>query len=135
MSDSVACPFCEAEIFATAQKCLHCGEEWVSRECQRCHTSLRGEWAARGICSECQKSEVQAVLDVHLPAPSQPPGRSDLVAGILGVLFGPLGLWYKRRWLAGLGWMVLIVLVFPNVTLLGVVWIGMAIHALVAKSR
>ena len=53
MSETVSCPFCEAEIPETAQKCRHCGE-WVSRDCLTCGTPIKAQWAARGFCAECE---------------------------------------------------------------------------------
>ena len=53
MTETANCPYCESEIPTTAQKCRHCGE-WVSRDCQTCGTPVRGQWAARGQCAECE---------------------------------------------------------------------------------
>ena len=36
--------------------------------------------------------------------------KSNLVAAVLGLILGPFGLWYKRRWAEGWGWFAVIVL-------------------------
>lgn len=69
-----------------------------------------------------------------------PPSQSDNTAGCLGLLLGPIGLWYKGQWAAGFAWIVGIILVVFGTAGLGVVfapffWIGMAIHAYKAKVR
>ena len=56
MTETAACPFCEAEITPTAQKCRHCGE-WVSRDCLTCGTPIRDQWAGRGFCADCESKE------------------------------------------------------------------------------
>lgn len=53
---SLPCPFCQAPISTSAKKCRYC-REWVARDCTSCGTPLRGEWAARGLCVECQKEQ------------------------------------------------------------------------------
>ncbi len=53
-SDSpVHCPFCDAEISATARKCRHCSE-WVTGQCRQCGVGLRKRWAARSLCANCE---------------------------------------------------------------------------------
>lgn len=66
MSDTVSCPFCQAEIPDSAQKCRHCGE-WVSRDCLLCGTPVRNQWAARGYCAECEGGEKGAFTLQPLP--------------------------------------------------------------------
>jgi TM2 domain-containing membrane protein YozV len=68
MSDMVPCPFCEAEIPETVQKCRFCGE-WVSRDCLVCGTPIKNQWAARGYCAECESK-----------APGAPPGQLSPVS-------------------------------------------------------
>lgn len=87
-SKTVACPFCEAEIGVGAKKCRHCGE-WVSRRCQGCGTPLRGEWAARGWCTECQARP-------YAPVVAQVPDavafrKSRGAATLFALLFGGIG--------------------------------------------
>ncbi len=80
------CPFCEAEISATAKKCRHCGE-WVQRNCILCGTPVRREWAAAGRCASCQAKLAKApVTPLAVPA-----GKSKVTAGVLGILLGGLG--------------------------------------------
>ena len=64
--------------------------------------------------------------------------QSDAVAGCLGFFFGPVGLWYKGHWTAGFAWLAMIVIVALATGGVGIVfacifWIGMIIHAIVAK--
>jgi hypothetical protein len=64
--------------------------------------------------------------------------RSNAVAGFLGFFFGPVGLWYKGHWAAGFAWLAVIVIVALAKGGVGIVfapifWIGMIIHAIVAK--
>lgn len=56
MTENMSCPLCEAEIPTTAQKCRHCGE-WVSRDCLKCGTPIKAQWAARGLCADCEARE------------------------------------------------------------------------------
>ena len=69
MSETVLCPFCKSEIPVSASKCRHCGE-WVSRDCLKCGTPIRNEWAARGLCAECE-----------VGAPKEFPVRTSAAAG------------------------------------------------------
>lgn len=87
-ADTVPCPFCQAPIGATARKCRHC-REWVSRRCRQCNTPIRDEWAARGICHECQKKKNMPVLDQATRALSS--GKSRPIAVILALVLGGLG--------------------------------------------
>jgi len=64
--------------------------------------------------------------------------QSGAVAGLLGFFLGPVGLWYKGRWAAGFAWLAMIVIVALATGGVGIVfvpifWIGMIIHAIVAK--
>jgi len=66
--------------------------------------------------------------------------QSDAVAGCLGFFFGPVGLWYKGHWAAGFAWLAMIVIALLATGGVGIVfasifWIGMIIHAIVAKPR
>jgi len=66
-----------------------------------------------------------------------PVEKSNFMAGCLGFLLGPVGLWYKGHWAAGFAWLV--VAVIASIATGGVAapffWVGMGIHALVAKPR
>lgn len=84
-SGTIQCPFCEAGISSTARKCRYCGE-WVARQCDRCRTPIRDEWAARGRCAECSR---QALVE-HTGAPLT--GRRDRVtAALFALLLGGFG--------------------------------------------
>lgn len=55
---------------------------------------------------------------------------SSTLAFILGVLLGPVGLFYAGNYAAGFAWLVMtIIFVFTVPPLVLVCWIGMAIHA------
>lgn len=70
--------------------------------------------------------------------------RSNLGAGCLGFLFGPVGLWYKGQWAAGFAWMAVAIVTglvvgavaWPMLLIVApAFWIGMALHAMVASSK
>lgn len=63
--------------------------------------------------------------------------KSNLAAGCLGLLLGPVGLWYKGHWAAGFAWLAMAVLlgIASGGWLAPVFWVGMAIHAAVAKPK
>lgn len=88
-SSTVPCPFCEAPIGATARKCRHC-REWVSRLCQSCNTPIRDEWAARGLCHECQRKKNMPVIDQATYALTTS-DKSRTIAVILALVLGGLG--------------------------------------------
>lgn len=95
MSEVVPCPFCEAEIPVTAQKCRHCGE-WVSRDCLSCGTPVRNQWAARGFCAECEGTASTGLPAVAppggLPGPTYPwPRKSKSVSIGLALVLGGFG--------------------------------------------
>jgi ribosomal protein L40E len=84
----VLCPFCEAEISPTAKKCRYCGE-WVARNCEVCGTPLRNEWAARGICVECNAAR-QTALAIPTARALTPP-KSRTAAALFALLLGGIG--------------------------------------------
>lgn len=85
---TVPCPFCESEIGSEAKKCRFCGE-WVARSCESCGTPVRAEWAARGLCAECQaRRALQAVPDVPVALARQ---RSRGTAIASAFLLGGVG--------------------------------------------
>ena len=98
-SSTVACPFCQSQIGADVQKCRHCGE-WVARDCEGCGTPIRAQWAARGLCAECQRRR-------NLPAPTVPVAvakrKSRGFATFAAIFFGGIGLhrFYLGNFLAG----------------------------------
>ena len=63
--------------------------------------------------------------------------KSDLAAGCLGFLLGPVGLWYKGHWAAGFAWLAMAIIfgVASGGLLAPVFWIGMGVHAAVAKPK
>ena len=70
--------------------------------------------------------------------PAHTSNQSDAVAGCLGFFFGPVGLWHKGHRAAGFAWLAIMVIVALATGGLGIVfapifWIGMIIHAIVAK--
>ena len=63
--------------------------------------------------------------------------NASFVAGILALLLGPIGLWYKRRWIAGIAWLLVAILTVSLTNdpalLLIMLWFGIVIHATIAK--
>ncbi|MBX3422964.1 MAG: DUF4339 domain-containing protein [Pirellulaceae bacterium] len=60
--------------------------------------------------------------------------HSDSLAAVLGVLFGPVGLWYKGHWAAGFAWIMFMLIVYLSIgdfvlLLSPLFWIGMGVHA------
>jgi hypothetical protein len=60
--------------------------------------------------------------------------KDDLLACYLGLLLGPVGLWYKRQWAVGFVWLIIIVVVTTQARevaglLAPFFCIGMAVHA------
>lgn len=117
-SEKTRCPFCEAEIGVRAKKCRHCGE-WVARPCESCATPLRLEWAARGVCAECQAKRSTAIA----PQPPAPPPvpKSRGVATATAILLGGLGMhkFYLGDRLVGLFYLMFCWTLIP--TLFGLV--------------
>lgn len=83
------CPLCLGGLPDGAQKCRHCGE-WVARPCSRCGTSLRGEWAARGVCVECEGKKSGSLVKHHSGLVAAEP-RSKSVAALTSFFLGGLG--------------------------------------------
>ena len=69
--------------------------------------------------------------------PPEAPQKSAATAGCLGLLLGPVGLWYKRQWAAGFAWLAMTLLLGlgSGGLLAPFCWIGMAIHAFVADTK
>lgn len=104
-SETVHCPFCQVKIGEDVRKCRHCGE-WVARSCDGCGTSVRGEWAARGLCAECQRRRHPThAPQVPLAVAS---GKSRGLAAILAFFTGGIGLhrFYLGNWMAGFIYLV-----------------------------
>ena len=83
------CPLCLSTLAETAQKCRHCGE-WVARPCRRCGTSLRGEWAARGVCVECEGKKDRALVK-HTTGLVAAPPKNKSVAALTSFFLGGFG--------------------------------------------
>ena len=101
------CPECGKETSSAAAYCPHCG-----------HPIL----------------PVPPAVQI-VPTPAEP--KSDAMAGCLGFLLGPVGLWYKGRWVEGFAWLIMALLVVPATGFLAApfFWIGMGLHAVLAKPK
>jgi hypothetical protein len=101
-------------------KCPECGREVSS---------------AAAACPACGHP-IHPTQQVVVTAPP-PPVKSDGLAGCLGLLLGPVGLWYKGHWAAGFAWLVMAVLLgaASGGILTSVCWIGMAVHAMTARPK
>ena len=81
-------------------------------------------------CRHCQ-SRINSWEDVK---------HRDMTAVLLAVFLGVVGLWYKGQWAAGFAWIVGAILFFIMTGGLGLIflpvfWIGIIVHAGVAKDR
>ncbi len=78
-----------------------------------------------------------AIKCKHCGSDLEVPQKSDAAAGCLGLLLGPVGLWYKGHWAAGFAWlaMALLIGILTGGWLAPVFWIGMAAHAACAKPK
>jgi len=109
------CPYCAEPISVEAKKCRHCSEFL--------DPSLR---AANQMAQHSLSIKNAGI-----------PPKSDAVAGCLGFLLGPVGLWYKGRWAAGFAWIVMAFLmtIATGGVAAPVFWIGMGLHTIVAKTK
>lgn len=58
------------------------------------------------------------------------PMKSNIDAAFLGLILGPVGLWYKRQWAAGFAWLAVCLVLAPSLgPLCLLLAVGMAIHA------
>ncbi|WP_437229465.1 zinc ribbon domain-containing protein [Planctomicrobium sp. SH661] len=114
-SPTMRCPYCAESISTEAKKCRHCGE-FLDPSLRAANQTLQLIGSSR--------------------EPNVPP-KSDLVAGCLGFLLGPVGLWYKGQWAAGFAWIVMAILLCISTGGLAapICWIGMGLHAMVAKTK
>lgn len=90
-----ACPLCDGPITASAKKCRHC-QEWINRECESCGTPLKGDWAARGRCAECQDRTSSRAVE-HVIS-----DKSRGLAVVLALVLGGLGI--HKFYLGRIGW-------------------------------
>lgn len=100
-------------------------DEAYTKVCPFCRQVIHREAIT---CNHCH----ERLVTVHT--------KSNGTAAMLGCLLGPVGLWYKRQWAAGFAWIVFAFLFFAMTGGLGVIflpvfWIGMTIHAGVAKEK
>jgi hypothetical protein len=63
--------------------------------------------------------------------------KSDGMAGCLGLLLGPVGLWYKGCYGAGFAWLIFAIIFAVATSGISIpfFWIGMAAHAAWAKPK
>lgn len=124
-AEQVPCPFCESPISATARKCRYCAE-WVARNCEGCGTPIRDDWAARGLCAECQKKPTVS----ERPEVARPLEKSRTTAGIFALLLGGLGAhkFYLGKTGMGLVYLILFWTFIPALLGLveGVVYLNMS---------
>ncbi|MDX1647006.1 MAG: NINE protein [Longimicrobiales bacterium] len=89
-TDTTPCPFCEAEIGVKAKKCRYCGE-WVARRCLSCNTPIKGEWAARGYCHECQVRRSSMPVPDPASKALRRGDKSKAIGVILALVLGGIG--------------------------------------------
>ena len=139
------CPFCAEEIQDQAVKCKHCHEslvgdtaKWQKFRVRYNAMSRTDQGRAWNNLSASQKRVFGAIMAGKSNALEKPkPRKSNGVALLLGLLLGPVGLWYKGHWVAGFAWLVMaVIIMIPTYGLAApVFWIGMAIHAAAAEPR
>jgi hypothetical protein len=89
-------------------------------------------------CPFCKEPVIAGALKCrHCGSNLAAAKKSNAAAGCLGLLLGPVGLWYKGHWAAGFAWLAMAIVfgVASGGWLAPVFWIGMAIHAAVAKPK
>lgn len=112
-AETVPCPFCEADLGVRAKKCRHCGE-WVSRSCEGCGTPVRGEWAARGLCAQCQAQRNVPVVAQGTAVVVNHKSRGAAI--VFALLFGGLGIhkFYLGRIGAGVMYLIFFWTLIPS---------------------
>lgn len=96
-------------------------------------------------CKECGQevsTEASACPNCGVPNPSADSSangveKTDAAAGCLGLLLGPVGLWYKGQWAAGFAWLAMAVIIggATGGIALPIFWVGMALHAFAADAQ
>ncbi|MCA9109804.1 MAG: hypothetical protein KDA52_07645 [Planctomycetaceae bacterium] len=89
-------------------------------------------------CPFCRETILEGAIKCkHCGSNLDAAEKDDALAGCLGLLLGPVGLWYKGHWAAGFAWLVMtMIFAISSAGLLLIpCWIGMAIHAASAKPR
>lgn len=143
------CRECGHEVSTEARMCPNCGvpdpsgmgKDLQTGICRACRRQITADY--EGECPECGQ-KFPFLKSVDLPSGEESGSReelsgssgssgtkSDSTAGCLGLLLGPVGLWYKRQWAAGFAWLVMAIIlgVASGGILAPFLWIGMAIHA------
>lgn len=137
------CWECGDDVSTAAEVCPNCGapnpapevepdsgSDVREGECKRCSRQI--EIAPGDSCPHCRQrlplTERSKARHSGSRAPSE---KSDGLAAVLGLLLGPVGLWYKRNWAAGFAWLAgaVVLGVVSGGVLAPILWIGMAIHA------
>mgnify|MGYP005862812475 CR=1 FL=1 len=136
----VPCRECGVQISSEAPSCPRCGAPDPTPQrglCVGCGNEI--EVLPLGECPQCGVIEpfrhARYGADVSGGSgPSRKMESDDVTAGCLGLLLGPVGLWYKGHWPAGFAWLAMTVLlgIASAGWLLPFLWIGMAIHAAAA---
>jgi hypothetical protein len=156
------CPVCNAAVDSSDRRCRWCGIDFAVPESAVVPPppppGFRGTQQDQAAYQESSASIFTPVVTVnrslhrcqacgrqvsiHASACPQcghhvAPDKSALAAGCLGLLLGPVGLWYKGQWAAGFAWLAMTVLLSLGTAGLAApfCWIGMAIHAAVADTR
>ena len=138
----IECPDCKRQISDLAPTCPECGRP---NEDGRPPAPPSGS-----VRTHSEPSSKQGAFCTHCGEPIRagasrcphcggvfPPARSNLLAGCLGLLLGPVGLWYKGHWAAGFAWLLIgiILSIASGGLVLPILWIGMALHAAAAEPR
>ena len=137
MPELKPCPLCHAEIDEGAVKCRYCGEWIAEGECEVCGTTLRKEWAAKGICAECSGEAKTAITPGDAQAegnilPDRRGSAGNVIAALASLFIPGLGQLLQGRFISAI--LAFGVTMFLWVVLLG--WIGHIVAALdAAKYR
>lgn len=138
----VECRECGREVSTEATACPHCGVpspgvtgDLREESCSECGRTIVATY--EGPCPHCGMEYPFLDSLGGRDRKSSSSNRShqsekpDNTAGCLGLLLGPVGLWYKGQWAAGFAWLVIAIIgtAGSGGILAPLFWIGMAIHA------